>query len=288
MGRTKKHNVKNKSTFYSFIFHVTLLLIFSLAYNANNISKEVVLSLSFGKKVEQEEIAVVDFIEPEISEEIFEEPEEQKELEITEDNIERINIVLDEDDLDYDSNTQEEDLNRSIDSSNLFQTSVDSFGDNALIGSSSNLSGDGDGEILKRLSRAGANTGDVQVSISWNNRNDIDLWVQSNIHRVEERIGWSSRVGSHTYGYLDIDRNAEHFLLTNEPVENIFWTKERIKYGRYSVHLNYYKVWDSFIPTKVNIRIKINNKIINKQANITYEGQWIKICDFVVNKTTFE
>lgn len=285
MGRTKKYKVKNKSTFYSFIFHLTLLLIFSLVYNANNISKEVVLSLSFGKEVEQEEIAVVDFIEPEISEEIFEEPEEQKESEIIEDSIETINIVLD--DLDYDSDTQEED-NRSVDSSNLFQTSISSFGDSVSINSSANSSGDGDGEILKRLSRAGANTGDVQVSISWNNKNDIDLWVRSNIRRVEERIGWSSRVGGNTYGYLDVDRNAEHFLLTNEPVENIFWTKERMPYGRYSVHLNYYKVWDNFIPTKVNIRIKINNKIINKQANITYEGQWIKICDFVINKTTFE
>lgn len=286
MGRTKKHKVKNKSTFYSFIFHLTLLLIFSFVYNASNTSKDVVLSLSFGKEVEQEEIAVVDFIEPEISEEIFEEPEEQKESEITEDDIETINIVLD--DLDYDSNTHEENLNRSVDSSNLFQTSIDSLGDSVPINSSSNSSGNGDGEILKRLSRAGANTGDVQVSISWNNTNDIDLWVQCDINRAQERIGWSSKVGSHTYGYLDVDRNAERFLLTNEPVENIFWKKEHIKYGRYTVYLNYYQVWDKFVPTKVNIRIKINDKIINKQANIIYEGQWIEIYSFAVTKTTFK
>jgi hypothetical protein len=286
MGRTKKHKVN--STLYSFIFHTALLLTLSLVYGSSEISKDIVLDLAFAENANEQELVEVNFVEPEIPEEIFEQLEEP---EIIEENIEPepIDIVLDDLQNSNQNLEQQNNLSSIINVLDLTETDTGNvLNENVSTEHGTESFGDGDSEMLRRLSNAGAKTGDIQVSISWNNTNDIDLWVQCDINRAQERIGWSSKVGSHTYGYLDVDRNAERFLLTNEPVENIFWKKEHIKYGRYTVYLNYYQVWDKFVPTKVNIRIKINDKIINKQANIIYEGQWIEIYSFAVTKTTFK
>lgn len=150
--------------------------------------------------------------------------------------------------------------------------------------------GDGDGgngDILKRLASAGARNGDVQVSISWDNTNDIDLWVEYKKGYSQERVGWQNRQGNITKGWLDVDRNAMPQFLVNRPIENIFWLKSNtIKYGYYSIYLNYYRCWDLRVATKVKVRIKIGNEIINKTAILRQQGQWLKIHGFLINNKT--
>ena len=72
--------------------------------------------------------------------------------------------------------------------------------------------------IERRLGEAAAKGGDIQISLSWNNYNDLDL------HCVDpkgEEIWFSHTISAQTGGVLDVDRNAQA-PYTPTPVENIY------------------------------------------------------------------
>jgi Ca-activated chloride channel family protein len=72
-------------------------------------------------------------------------------------------------------------------------------------------------EFSGRLARAGAQSGDIRVSLLWNNRNDLDLHVVT--PRQEEIFYGHTRDAAG--GFLDVDMNVNGE--TVKPVENIFW-----------------------------------------------------------------
>lgn len=109
------------------------------------------------------------------------------------------------------------------------------------------------GEIGRRLAAAGAGTGDVQVSIAWNNVNDIDLHVL--VEPLDpgletSLINFTNRVGI-AGGCLDVDRNVHPE--TRKPVENVFWAKGMAPYGRFTVGLHHYRSWGGGDPTEVEV-----------------------------------
>lgn len=142
----------------------------------------------------------------------------------------------------------------------------------------SNTSGHGD-KIASRLSAAGAKTGDIQISISWDNTNDIDLWVEYKNHNLYEKIGWISPRGK-SGGWLDIDMNAHPQFLTNAAVENIFWPFGGGQKGTYTIHLNFFHQWNISNVTPVDVRIIIGKKIIKKQIILRRPGEFVKIHTF--------
>jgi hypothetical protein len=92
-------------------------------------------------------------------------------------------------------------------------------------------------DFQERLEKAGAKTGDVQMSLIWFNTNDLDL------HCVDPRgfeISWQAR-RSPSGGELDVDRNAGCRNTTAEPVENIYWAPGTAPMGHYQVYLDYYE-----------------------------------------------
>ena len=92
-------------------------------------------------------------------------------------------------------------------------------------------------DFQERLEKAGAHTGDVQISLIWFNTNDLDL------HCVDPRgieISWQNR-RSPSGGELDVDRNAGCRNPTESPVENIYWPKGGAPMGQYQVYLDYYQ-----------------------------------------------
>ncbi len=145
------------------------------------------------------------------------------------------------------------------------------------------LGGDGDSEgMLARLAAAGAQTGDIQISIAWDNTNDIDLWVEfHDFHKPPERIGWLAPFGA-SGGWLDVDANAYPHMLTQQAVENIFWPVQQGRKGRYVVYANFFRRWDSQSLTCVKVRIKIGTKIIHKEVVLDSPGQFVKIDSFLV------
>ena len=82
-----------------------------------------------------------------------------------------------------------------------------------------------------RLRDAGAKGGDIQISLFWENFNDLDLHC---IDPKGEEIFFSNRISSRTHGELDVDRNASE-PYTNKPVENIYWPVGGAPPGLYRV-----------------------------------------------------
>jgi len=146
------------------------------------------------------------------------------------------------------------------------------FSDPAIRSSVSNQNksdGNGIGEGVKsdmkeRLTRHGAGTGDVQVSIAWDNYNDIDVWVVLRNGSYSGSISWMSRYLAN--GFLDIDKNVQPE--TNKAIENIFWPTNSAPYCEYTVYIQHYRKWDKIGPTRVLIRILVDGKETFKQIMI--------------------
>lgn len=85
-------------------------------------------------------------------------------------------------------------------------------------------------EINLASSSLTAGTGDVQVTLIWNTKADLDLYIEDPLGNT---ISWRSPI-SPTGGTLDIDDTDGY------GPENIFWGKNKAPRGNYKVSLNYF------------------------------------------------
>jgi hypothetical protein len=120
-------------------------------------------------------------------------------------------------------------------------------GDRTLTGSSATFA--------QRLKQAKAKTGAVQVSLIWNNFNDLDLHV---VAPSGELIFFQNR-RSRCRGVLDVDRNAEG-PTTNEPVENVYWPANRAPFGEYVVVVDHYRNHGDTDPTAFEVQVKVDGR----------------------------
>ena len=97
------------------------------------------------------------------------------------------------------------------------------------------ISEEGVSAFSERLEREGAKRGSVQISLLWNNWNDLDLHV---ITPSGEHIFHDNRKSA-CGGELDLDMNFKPTSKT--PVENIVWTKTPPS-GTYRVGVRHYKI----------------------------------------------
>ena len=116
-------------------------------------------------------------------------------------------------------------------------------------------------EFSQRLAKADAQSGDIRVSLLWNNRNDLDLHV---ITPRGEEIFYG-RARDSTGGFLDVDMNVQGE--TTKPVENIFWPEGKAPQGSYRVFVQNYGFHEiERSPTTFQVEIK------NGNAYSTFEG----------------
>ncbi len=91
-------------------------------------------------------------------------------------------------------------------------------------------------------------SGDIQISISWDKEVDIDLWVKP---PTEPAIGWSNRAVA-SGGELDLDANAACGR-PEQHNENIYWPDNAAPSGEYKVWVDY---WSSCMePDAVSFRV---------------------------------
>ncbi len=130
------------------------------------------------------------------------------------------------------------------------------------------------GEIGRRLMKAGAKSGAVQISLLWNNYNDLDLHV---IAPSGERIFFgNSRSGCG--GHLDVDMNAA--ISSNKPVENIYWPKVGAPRGRYQVIVNFYSQKDSMSDTPFEVYIKVDGVMRSHKGMVSNQSRNAAIAEF--------
>jgi hypothetical protein len=89
-------------------------------------------------------------------------------------------------------------------------------------------------DMDKRLEREGGESGVVQISLTWDDYNDLDLHVFT---PSGERIYFNNKI-SDCDGILDVDMNVRP--VSNTPVENVVW-KESAPLGTYKIGVHFYK-----------------------------------------------
>tara|TARA_R110002095_G_scaffold114656_1_gene100059 strand:+ start:6227 stop:7363 length:1137 start_codon:yes stop_codon:yes gene_type:complete len=129
--------------------------------------------------------------------------------------------------------------------------------------SNENITGNNQ-EINKRLEREGAKTGNVQISLIWNNRNDLDLHV---LCPSGERISFDHK-HSADGGELDVDMNVSGESW--QPVENIYWPPKSMRKGIYKVFVHHYSRHGSPDPTKYTVRIMVGGKSRQFSGTLNY------------------
>ncbi|WP_425616101.1 YfaP family protein [Anatilimnocola sp. NA78] len=110
-------------------------------------------------------------------------------------------------------------------------------------------------QFVERLQRAGAKTGDVQISLIWDNFNDLDLHV---ITPRNENIFFGHR-RSRCRGELDVDMNAG-VGTSREPVENIYWGKGKAPFGKFRVAVHHFRNHGAPDPTPFELRVLVDGK----------------------------
>ena len=90
------------------------------------------------------------------------------------------------------------------------------------------------GELAKRLQRESAIGGNIQITLAWDDFNDLDLYV---ITPNKEEISFRKR-RSKCGGRLDVDMNLKP--LSDAPVENIVWAKDAPE-GLYKVMVHFHR-----------------------------------------------
>ena len=134
-------------------------------------------------------------------------------------------------------------------------------------------------ELQARLEREGAQSSDVQVSLMWNNYNDLDLHV---VCPSGERIHGGNK-SSDCGGELDVDANVR--AETRKPVENVFWEEGSAPAGKYQVYVHYYKKHNkrrSKDPTKFQLIVNAGNDLLEFSGELSTGDPIMLVTEFVL------
>lgn len=118
----------------------------------------------------------------------------------------------------------------------------------------------------ERLRQANAGSGDVEVILTWNNLNDLDLHC---VDPTGEEIFFSHKLSEKTGGSLDVDRNMAP-PYTQQPVEHIFWPRGRAPSGPYRVYVHHYARHGSLDPTAFEVTVKEHGRVLHYPGMISY------------------
>ena len=135
-------------------------------------------------------------------------------------------------------------------------------------------------DLRQRLEREGAKSSDVQISLMWNNYNDLDLHV---VCPSGERIHGGNRESA-CGGELDVDANVKPE--TKKPVENVVWPEGKAPGGTYKAYVHHYKKHKkrrSRDPTKFKVVCNAGGEILEYEGAITSGDPIMLICEFTLD-----
>lgn len=120
-------------------------------------------------------------------------------------------------------------------------------------------------------------TGDVQVLLSWNNYNDLDLIVTD----PDSETVWFKNRHVPSGGQLEIDMNVK-YPDSKTPIENIYWPTGGAPNGTYNVYLLYYKQHENTDGNPYKITVKHGEKTDKYTGIVKNEKETIHICTFTL------
>ena len=145
-------------------------------------------------------------------------------------------------------------------------------------------------ETQRRLREANATSGDVEITLSWDNLNDLDLHcIDPGGHEVYYSTFYGSGDPPLTEGRLDVDRNFRP-PFTIQPVEHIYWPHGRAPAGRYQVFVDHYLQRGAQDATRYQVTIKAYGKVQHYSGVISHADHQNRspgrfIADFTVGPT---
>lgn len=122
-------------------------------------------------------------------------------------------------------------------------------------------------ETERRLEEAGAHSGDVEITLAWNNLNDLDLHC---IAPDGEEISYELRRPGRSGGALDVDRNAGP-PFTTTPVEHIYWPRGRAPAGTYRVYVDHFGRHGGTDPTAYQVTVSVYGKTTHYNGEIVHD-----------------
>ena len=134
-------------------------------------------------------------------------------------------------------------------------------------------------DMEQRLKREGAKSGEVQISLAWDDFNDLDLHM---FCPSGERIYFNNRT-SECGGELDVDMNVRP--TSDNAVENIVWINDA-PLGQYKVGVHFYKHHNRDQTTPkcaFRLRLTIHGEVRNYSGNITHGQAMQMVTSFTLN-----
>ena len=139
-----------------------------------------------------------------------------------------------------------------------------------------------DDDIEERLEREGGKTGEVQLSLAWDDYNDLDLHV---FCPSGERIYFNNKK-SECGGELDVDMNVRP--VSNNSVENVVWTNGA-PHGKYKVGVHFYKHHRkrrSKRTTTFRLRVMVHGASRDYSGTITIGNAMQMVTSFTLKDTS--
>ena len=135
------------------------------------------------------------------------------------------------------------------------------------------------GELKRRLKKYGAKTGDIQISLSWDTKDDLDLHVL--VRPYMSHICWYAKLDGYG-GELDIDMNADEERLTDQPIENVYWLKNNRhrKNSNYTISVNFYRQWTKNNSIKALVVLKRGSHIESKNITVSINDPMVEVFSF--------
>jgi len=131
-------------------------------------------------------------------------------------------------------------------------------------------------EFHDRLTREGAQSGQVQVSLIWDNKNDLDLSI---VCPSGERISFDNKFSA-CGGQLDIDMNEAP--TSEQPVENIFWPVGGAPKGEYKVLIEHFEQHAEEDMTPYRVLVDDGNGPKEYRGEITNDEPPRLVCTFTI------
>lgn len=121
--------------------------------------------------------------------------------------------------------------------------------------------------------------GDVEITLYWNNYNDLDLYCVDPTRNV---LSYKQRT-SPSGGIYEIDMNNDETPGTNTPIEHIYWPTGGAPKGKYVVSVNFFARRDNSVDmSPFKVVVKYNGETKTYTGKVSSATRDCKVCDFTL------